>query len=149
MPDRDLRRYGGSFDAGGRRVAGSPYVSHRGGWKAPRCYMTWGSVADLRTRRDEGGIEQMTATTYYATTADEQLAEAQRTLDMHITSSADGRCLRCGTPGPCRKRERAVVVFSRTLRLPRRQPGATRPESIGAKDAAFNWLGTGRMERRP
>ena len=75
----------------------------------------------------------MTATTYYATTADEQLAEAQRTLDTHITSSANGRCLLCGTPGPCYKRETAVVIFSRTLRLPRRQPGATRPELVGAR----------------
>jgi hypothetical protein len=75
----------------------------------------------------------MTATTYYATTADEQLAEAQRTLDMHITSSASGRCLQCGTPGPCYKRETAVVVFSRSLRLPLRRPGATRPELIGAR----------------
>ena len=54
----------------------------------------------------------MTATTYYAMTADEQLAEAQRTLDTHITSSANGRCLQCGTPGPCYKRETAVVIFS-------------------------------------
>jgi hypothetical protein len=75
----------------------------------------------------------MTATTYYATTADEQLAAAQRTLDMHITSSANGRCLKCGTPGPCHKRETAVVAFSRTLRLPRRRPGTTRPELVGAR----------------
>ncbi len=75
----------------------------------------------------------MTATTYYATTADEQLAEAQRTLDTHITSSANGRCLQCGTLGPCYKRETAVVIFSRSLRLPLRRPGATRPELVGAR----------------
>src|SRR5436309_12482203 len=75
----------------------------------------------------------MTATTYYAMTADEQLAEAQRTLDTHITSSATGRCLECGTFGPCYRRESAVVIFSRTLLLPRRQPGATRPELISAR----------------
>ncbi len=75
----------------------------------------------------------MTATTYYAMTADEQLAEAQRTLDTHITSSANGRCLQCGTPGPCYKRETAVVIFSRSLRLPLRRPGATRPELVGAR----------------
>jgi hypothetical protein len=33
----------------------------------------------------------MTATTYYATTAEERLAEAQRILDKHITSSANHR----------------------------------------------------------
>ena len=57
----------------------------------------------------------MTATTYYAMTADEQLAAAQRTLDTHITSSATGRCLACGSYGPCYKRENAVVIFSRTF----------------------------------
>jgi hypothetical protein len=85
----------------------------------------------------------MTATTYYAMTADEQLAEAQRTLDTHITSSANGRCLTCGIPGPCYKRETAVVIFSRTLRLPRRQPGATRPELVGARR-----LGAGGLAER-
>ena len=75
----------------------------------------------------------MTSTTYYAMTADEQLAEAQHTLDTHITSSATGRCLVCGTFGPCYRRETAVVIFSRSLLLPRRQPGATRPELVGAR----------------
>lgn len=75
----------------------------------------------------------MTAIVYYATTADEQLAQAQRTLDTHVTSSATGRCLACGAPGPCYKRETAVVIFSRTVRLPRRQPGATRPEVVAER----------------
>ena len=57
----------------------------------------------------------MSATTYYAATAAERLAEAQRTLDTHITSSATGRCLACGTLGPCYKRENAVVIFSREV----------------------------------
>jgi hypothetical protein len=70
---------------------------------------------------------------YYGTSADEQLAQAQHTLDTHITSSATGRCLACGSLGPCYKRENAVVIFSRTLRLPRRTPGATRPELVGAR----------------
>jgi hypothetical protein len=78
----------------------------------------------------------MTATTYYAMTADALLADAQRTLDTHITSSRDGRCLECGTPGPCHKRETALVIFSRTLRLPRRQPGTTQPELVGARRIA-------------
>jgi len=74
----------------------------------------------------------MTATTYYGMNADDQLAEAQRTLDTHVTSSATGRCLACGTLGPCWRRQTAVSIFSRTLRLPRRQPFATRPELVGA-----------------
>jgi len=40
----------------------------------------------------------------------EQLAIAQQVLDEHITSSVDGRCLKCGVPGPCYRRETAVVV---------------------------------------
>jgi hypothetical protein len=75
----------------------------------------------------------MTVSTYYAVTADAQLAEAQRMLDRHITSSADGRCVECGTPGPCYRRETAVVIFSRSLRLPVRRPGATRPELLSAR----------------
>jgi hypothetical protein len=78
----------------------------------------------------------MTARTYYAMTAERQLAEAQVMLDTHVTSSADGRCVECGVPGPCPGREVAVVVFSRTLRLPRRQPGATRPDAIFAGAAS-------------
>ncbi|MFC4071934.1 hypothetical protein [Actinoplanes subglobosus] len=70
--------------------------------------------------------------TYYATTAQKQLHQAQAILDEHVTSSATGRCLACGSFGPCWRRENAVVIFSRTLRLPLRQPGATRPELIGA-----------------
>jgi hypothetical protein len=83
----------------------------------------------------------MTATTYYAMTADEQLGEAQRVLDTHITSSATGRCLACGSLGPCHKRENAVVTFSRTLRLPRRKPMATRPELVGARLVGAGLLG--------
>lgn len=74
----------------------------------------------------------MAAQTYYATSAEEQLSRAQATLDEHVTSSATGRCLACGSLGPCWRRENAVVVFSRTLRLPTRQPGATHPELVGA-----------------
>src|SRR5947207_2993068 len=55
-------------------------------------------------------------TTYYAMTAEDQLAAAQRVLDLHVTSSATGRCLACGSMGPCYKRETAVVIFSRSLR---------------------------------
>jgi hypothetical protein len=75
----------------------------------------------------------MTATTYYGVTADDQLTEAQRTLDTHVTSNANGRCIECGAYGPCLKRETAAVIFSHTLRLPRRRPGATRPELVGAR----------------
>jgi hypothetical protein len=65
--------------------------------------------------------------------AEQQLAIAQEVLDQHATSSTDGLCLQCRVPGPCFRRETAVAVFSRFYRLPRRQPGSTRPELIGAR----------------
>jgi hypothetical protein len=80
----------------------------------------------------------------YSTTMDDvRLADAQRTLDSHITSSATGRCLACGSFGPCVRRESAVQVFSRTLRLPLRRPGATRPELVGARRVSGPSLATG------
>jgi hypothetical protein len=82
----------------------------------------------------------MGSTMYYAVTAEAQLAEAQRLLDRHVTSSADGRCIACGTPGPCYKREAAVVIFSRTLRLPHRRPGSTDPAAIGPSSPPGTWF---------
>jgi hypothetical protein len=82
----------------------------------------------------------MTATTYYATTAGDQLAEAQRTLDEHTVSST-GFCLTCGILGPCRPRELAESIFFRSLRLPRRHPGATRPELVGGHRGDVGWFG--------
>ena len=74
----------------------------------------------------------MAGNTYYATSADLQLADAQAVLDEHVTGSGTGRCLACGALGPCWRRENAVVIFSRSMRLPVRKPGATRPEIVGA-----------------
>jgi hypothetical protein len=79
----------------------------------------------------------MTTTVYYADTADSQLADAQRVLDMHVTSSMSGRCLACGEFGPCPPREGAVVVFSRSLRLPRRRPGLTQPELVRVSGRSY------------
>jgi hypothetical protein len=74
-------------------------------------------------------------TTSYARKANDQLAQARGTLDKHITSSINGHCLGCGTPGPCYKRENAVVIFSRAVRLPPCPSGATQPDSVGARPA--------------
>jgi hypothetical protein len=69
--------------------------------------------------------DEVGGTIYYAVTAERQLAEAQHILDRHVTSSRTGLCCACGLPGPCPVRETAVVIFSRSLRLPRRATGAT------------------------
>jgi hypothetical protein len=70
---------------------------------------------------------------YFAGTAEKALRAAQDLLNAHVTSSGTGRCLECDVPGPCPRRENAVVIFSRTLRLPKRLPGASRPELVGAR----------------
>ncbi len=63
----------------------------------------------------------MTTTTYHAMTADEQLAGLRE-------------------PRPVLA-ENAVGIFSRTLLLPLRKPGATRPELLGARRVGAGRLG--------
>lgn len=92
----------------------------------------------------------MSGNTYYAISA-AQLHSAQTVLDEHVTSSATGRCLACDSLGPCWRRENAIVIFSRTLRLPNRQPGATRPGLVGAVCVSVPGLlpgASGRKEQR-
>jgi hypothetical protein len=52
------------------------------------------------------------------------LAEAQRCLDLHITSAVTGRCVVCHEPGPCEEREVAERAFADRGLLPRRRPAA-------------------------
>ncbi len=65
--------------------------------------------------------------------ARERLAAAQAALDGHPVSLRDGRCITCGTEGGCVEREEAARLFARYGVLPRRCPGATRPELVGAR----------------
>lgn len=65
----------------------------------------------------------------------DQIGRAQAVLERHTVSSADGRCLSCGVPGPCVDHEQATAVFALALRLPRRVPGATHPELVNARRA--------------
>lgn len=58
---------------------------------------------------------------------------AQAILDEHVTLSGTGRCRQCGCAGPCPRRENAVVIFNRGLRLPSRRPGASLPQLINAR----------------
>jgi hypothetical protein len=68
----------------------------------------------------------------------DQLDQAQKALERHAMSSANGRCVSCGIPGPCRDYESAARVFKLSLRLPRRVPGLTRPELVNARRVATN-----------
>jgi hypothetical protein len=62
-------------------------------------------------------------TTYLASHAVDQLAEAQAAVDRHVAVGAHGRCLDCGQMELCEARNRASAVFARYRRLPRRRPG--------------------------
>lgn len=77
----------------------------------------------------------------------QQLSVAQQVLNEHVTSSATGRCMACGAPGPCFRRETAMAVFSRSRWLPRRVPGLSQPERLGLRrvDLAKAALQVGRM----
>ncbi len=70
---------------------------------------------------------------YLAHPARERLAAAQAALDGHPVSLRDGRCITCRTEGGCDEREEASRLFARYGMLPRRCPGATRPELVGAR----------------
>ncbi len=69
-------------------------------------------------------------TTYHG---GQRIDQAQVVLDRHAVSSADGLCVTCKVLGPCAAREAAAQVFTTSVRLPHRRPGATRPELLGAK----------------
>lgn len=62
-----------------------------------------------------------------------QYLAAQAVLDQHVTSCGTGRCIECGALGPCYRREAAVSVISRTVWLPTRTPGLSRPQLVGAR----------------
>lgn len=74
----------------------------------------------------------MTGATYLATTAVQQLEDAQRILDAHVMLGT-GACRLCDTLNSCDYRVAASATFVRYGRLPRRRPGASRPELIGAR----------------
>lgn len=65
------------------------------------------------------------STTYYSAYVRQLIAEAQHTIDTHVTSAWTGCCQSCGRPGPCDERREAEQVLARYRRLPRRRPGAT------------------------
>ncbi|GGM26461.1 hypothetical protein GCM10011608_08990 [Micromonospora sonchi] len=78
-------------------------------------------------------------TTYLSGAARDQLRAAQSQLDRHTPSSADGRCPACRVDEPCSQRRAALRVFGRYGCLPRRWPGASRPERVQASSWS-GWL---------
>jgi hypothetical protein len=86
----------------------------------------------VRVSADPDTEDRAEGATYLAGAARERLAAAQSTLDAHPISLSDGRCITCSTEGGCGEREEAARIFARYGVLPRRCPGATRPELVGA-----------------
>jgi hypothetical protein len=77
----------------------------------------------------------MMATTYLASNGQAKVAHAQAELDLHVTISANGLCDACREEGPCQSRIAAERTMASYRLLPRRTPGATRPELIGLRHA--------------
>jgi hypothetical protein len=72
------------------------------------------------------------ATVYLGHAALEQVEAAQAEFDAHVPGGADGECLTC-RDRPCPGQATALRTLARYGWLPRRSPGATRPERIGLR----------------
>jgi hypothetical protein len=79
-------------------------------------------------------------TVFLTAAVQEQLDYAQEQLDRHTAPSADNRCAVCGEEDPCSLRRVALRVFGRYGCLPRRWPGASRPEQVGIPKVWSGWL---------
>lgn len=79
-------------------------------------------------------------TVFLSAAALDQLRAAQAQLDRHTASSADGRCVVCAQDDPCQLRRVALRVFGRYGVLPRRWPGASRPERVVTPSTWPGWL---------
>jgi hypothetical protein len=66
-----------------------------------------------------------------------QVASAQRALDVHVVG-VTGRCLGCGAEAPCAVNEAAAQAIGRYGQLPRRRPGASRPDLVDTRLLRLN-----------
>lgn len=84
-------------------------------------------------------------TVFYSAGVLAELDAAQAQLNRHTGSSESGRCLTCGEEDPCSARLVALQVFGRYEELPRRWPGASRPERVGGFNSWPGWLTRGEV----
>jgi hypothetical protein len=71
--------------------------------------------------------------TDYLSQHSDAVARQQEILDVHVPAAGTGACLGCGAMD-CPQREAAVQWFRRCyVVLPRRRPGASQPELVGAR----------------
>lgn len=87
------------------------------------------------------------ATVYLSNAGLDQVTAAQEEFDAHVTLSASGRCQSCRDGGPCACQLRAERALARYGRLPRRTPGATRPDEIGYATEG-SWFTRSRIAQR-
>jgi hypothetical protein len=72
-----------------------------------------------------------TTTVYLSSAALEQVNEAQDVMAIHAVFASTEKCVVCGVTAPCDPRSNALRALRRYGLLPKRRPGATRPELIG------------------
>ena len=85
----------------------------------------------------------MSTTVYLGRAAQDQVRAAQLTIDAHLPHSATSRCLSCGQEWPCPPANQALATLTRYRQLPRRRPGATRPELLDRRVAGKPTGGAG------
>jgi hypothetical protein len=72
----------------------------------------------------------MSTTVYLGQAAQDQIQAAQLTIDAHVLDAATSRCQPCDRAWPCPPATQALATLNRYRQLPRRRPGATRPELL-------------------
>lgn len=80
-------------------------------------------------------------TIFFSSAVRDQLRAAQVQLDQHTAGSGNTHCPACSGEDPCAIRRAALRVFGRYGCLPRRWPGATRPETVTGAVVWSGWLG--------
>ena len=122
------------------QTSASMFVSHR----LPAALRLWaeavgdgpgGSVRRARPSFGRRGGDDVS--TYHG---GEQIAKARIVLQEHVILSANGLCAWCHVRGPCAEYQWAERAFRRSLRLPQRVPGASRPELINARSLTSRGL---------
>lgn len=81
-------------------------------------------------------------TTYLGEAARNPVTTAQEVIDYHLAGSAGAWCLICKTSMPCDPIVEYASKLNRHHKLPRRVPGATRPDSDNTLGQEFAWLGS-------
>lgn len=81
-------------------------------------------------------------TVYHSTDARDQVNAAQEELNRHALTLNGSMCTACGVEGPCSQRRAALRTLIHYGRLPRRRPGASRPERLSVRaTGGSGWFG--------